>query len=82
MVFVVNAVTPIAAEKPEPVPVLAGFPAEWRPTENPGHCLAKLGSKARLLKTFVPRSQFRRYDHIGRAEALAMHPALAHLFVE
>ena len=56
---VVYAVLPVPGEKPDPVPVLAGFPAGWCPTENSGQCLADFSTEARIFETFVPRSQFR-----------------------
>ena len=54
--------------------VVAGFPAGWRPTENPGQCLGEIGSDAGIFETFVPRSQFRPYQWISEAEALALFP--------
>jgi hypothetical protein len=57
---VVYGVQPIEGEKPDPVPVLAGFPAGWRPTETPGQCFAAPGSEAGIFVTAVPRSQFRQ----------------------
>ncbi|HKH93449.1 MAG TPA: hypothetical protein VKA54_16720 [Gemmatimonadaceae bacterium] len=66
VVYVVYAVIPIPGEKPDPVPVIAGFPAGWVPTENPGQCLAKLGSEAAIFETFVPRSQFRHHERTVR----------------
>ena len=74
--YVVYAVVPIPGEKPDPVPVIGGFPAGWRPTENPGQCLAEVGAPAAVLETFVPRSQFRHYQQISEAEALALYPDL------
>jgi hypothetical protein len=62
--------------KPDPVPVVAGFPAGWRPTENPGQCLAEPASAARYFLTSVPRSQFRHYERITKADALALYPDL------
>jgi hypothetical protein len=73
--FIVYAVTPIEGEKPDPVPVVAGFPENWRPTENAGQCLFTLGAPACVVETFVPRSQFRHYERISEAEALALYPA-------
>ena len=70
------AVVPAAGERHDPVPVVAGFPASWRPTENPGQCLAELGAPAEIFDTFVPRSQFRHYERISEADALALYPDL------
>jgi len=64
------------------VPVIAGLPAGWRPTDFPGQCLAEMGTEPAIFETFVPRSQFKRYSAISRAEALALYPALADLLVE
>jgi hypothetical protein len=71
---IVYAVRPIAGEKPDPVPVIAGYPENWRPTENAGQCLFALGAPAQLYETFVPRSQFRHYVRISAAEAFALYP--------
>ena len=74
---VVYAVRAVEGEKPDPVPVLAGFPENWRPTENPGQCLFVLGATAAVLETHVPRSQFRVCTKIDEAEACALFPRLA-----
>jgi hypothetical protein len=74
MVFVVYAVVPIPGEKLDPVPVTAGFPAGWRPTENPGQCLAEIGSDAAIFETFVPRGQFRHYERISRTRRARTRP--------
>jgi hypothetical protein len=76
VVFVVYAVVPIPGEKPNPVPVIAAFPAGWRPTENPGQCLAAVGAEAAIFETFVPRSQFRHFQRISEAEAVTFYPGL------
>lgn len=73
---VVYAVQTRADAKPDPVPMIAGFSAGWRPTENPGQCLAVQGAGAAVILTHVPRSQFRHYERISRAEALALYPDL------
>jgi hypothetical protein len=70
---IVYAVLPTNA-KPDPLPVVAGFPAGWRPTENPGQCLAEPGAPLRYFVTTVPRSQFPRYDQITESDALASYP--------
>ena len=61
------------------MPVVAGFPAGWRPTENPGRCLAQMGAGPAIFETFVPRSHFSHYTAISRAEAVALYPALGDL---
>ena len=33
------------------IPVVAGFPAGWRPTHHPGQCLAELGAEAAIIET-------------------------------
>jgi len=73
--FVVYAVIPTEG-KPDPVPVMAGFPAGWRPTDFPGQCVAVLGADAAYFLTSVPRSQFRHYTRQTEAEALALYPQL------
>jgi hypothetical protein len=73
---IVYAVRPIPGEKPDPVPVIAGYPENWRPTENAGQCLFALGAPAQLYETFVPRSQFRHYQRIEEAEATRLFPEL------
>jgi hypothetical protein len=80
--YVVYAVEPIPGEKPDPVPVVAGFPPGWCPTENPGQCLADFSTEARIFETFVPRSQFRHYERISQADALERYPGLSELLVE
>lgn len=74
-VTVVYAVFPTDG-KPDPVPVLAGFPAGWRPTDSPGQCLADPLSTGGYFLTTVPRSQFRHDQRIDEAEALALYPDL------
>jgi len=76
-VFVVYAVVPIPGEKPDPVPVVAAFPAWWRPSENPGQCLAEMGAEPAVFETFVPRDQFRYYERMSEAEALALYRDLS-----
>jgi hypothetical protein len=73
---VVYAVTPIAGERPDPVPVVSGCPAGWRPTENPGQCLPQRDAPARYFQTAVPRSQFRHFQRLVAADALALYPNL------
>jgi hypothetical protein len=73
--FIVYAVLPTIG-KPDPVPVGAGFPAGWRPTENPGQCLADPRSPSRYFLTSVPRSQFRHNEPISEDEALTLFPDL------
>jgi hypothetical protein len=73
--FVVYAVLPTRG-KPDPVPVLAGFPVGWRPTPNAGECLADATSRERYFLTSVPRSQFKHYVKISEPEALALYPDL------
>jgi hypothetical protein len=60
------------------VPVVAGFPVGWRPTEQPGQCLAELGASAGVFDTFVPHNQFRQYERISEEDALAPLPQLVH----
>lgn len=72
---VVYAVLP-ADGKPNPVPVVAGFPVGWRATENPGQCLADPASLESCFLTAVPRSQFRHYQPITEADALGLYPDL------
>ena len=73
---VVYVVVPIPGGKRDSEPVIGGFPAGWRPTENPGQCLAAPGDPPAVLETFVPRSQFRHYERISEAEALTFFPDL------
>ena len=74
--FVVYVVGPVVGERPDPVPVIAGFPPGWRPTELPGQCLAEERSGPAISETLVPRSQFRHYQRVTREEALKLYPAL------
>jgi hypothetical protein len=73
--FIVYAVAP-ADGKPDPVPVVGGFPAGWRPTENPGQCLADDRSTVGYFITTVPRNQFRHYERISERDALELYPDL------
>jgi hypothetical protein len=76
--YVVYAV--VASEdgsKPDSLPAIAGFPAGWRPTENPGQCLADFSTEPSVYCTFVPRNQFRHYTRIERGEALGLYPDLS-----
>jgi len=73
--FIVYAILPTSGRR-DPVPIVAGFPAGWRPTENPGQCLAEPGSSSRYFVTTVPRSQFKHYTRLAEAEALAIYPDL------
>jgi len=73
--FIVYAILP-ANGKPDPVPVVGGFPVGWRPTENPGECLAEHGTPSRYFVCSVPRSQFKHYTRLTEAEALALYPDL------
>ena len=68
------AVVPIPDARPDPVHVIATSPAGWRPTENPGQCLAEPGAEAAIVETFVRRSQFRHYERISEDEARALYP--------
>ena len=73
---VVYGVEPTPGAKPDPVPVIGGFPSGWHPTELPGQCLADASTEARVFATEVPRRQFRHYDRISEAEALTLYPQL------
>jgi hypothetical protein len=74
---IVYAVQPIEGNRPDPVPVIAAYPAEWVPTEFPGQCLFDRDAPAGIYETFVPRSQFRHYRRITRQEAAALYPTLS-----
>jgi hypothetical protein len=74
--LVVYAAVPREVVKPDPVPVIAGFLAGWRPTDNPGQRPAVPGAPAGVFVTHAPRSQFRHYERMSRAEALELHPDL------
>jgi hypothetical protein len=74
-VWVVYAVTPTEG-KPDPAPAITGFPPGWRPTENPGQCLADSASVGQYFLTYVPRSQFRHYEAITESDALIPSPDL------
>lgn len=74
--FIEYAMTPIARERADPVPVRAGFPTNWRPSRELGMCLFELWPPARVFETFVPRSQFRHYEGLKKAEALELYPQL------
>jgi hypothetical protein len=39
--FVVYAVTPVEGTKPDPVPVVASFPENWRPTRTRGSAYSR-----------------------------------------
>jgi hypothetical protein len=73
--YIVYAVFPTEG-KPDPVPVVGGFPAGWRPTENPGQCLADDRATVGYFITTVPRSQFRHYERITERDALELYPDL------
>jgi hypothetical protein len=74
--YVFYAVTPIEGEKPDPVPVIAGFPENWRPIGELGMCLFELGRPAGIYETVAERSQLRHATRISEAEALELYPAL------
>ena len=61
---VVYAVIPTKGEKPDPVPVIADYPANWRPTENPGQCRFELRRRAGDLSHACAENQF---DTIARS---------------
>jgi hypothetical protein len=62
--------------KPDPVPVVGGFPPGWRPTENPGQCLADSSTSEHYDLTTVPRNQFRHHERISEVQALDLYPDL------
>jgi hypothetical protein len=75
--YIVYVVRPVDdGSRPDPVPVIAAFPAGWVPTDFPGQCLFDRDAPARVYETFVPRSQFRHYSRIAEAEAVALFPML------
>ena len=65
------------AERTDPVRVVAGFPAGWRPTPNPGEALADRHAPATVWMCEEPRKGFRHYQEISEAEALALYPGIA-----
>lgn len=76
-VWVVYAVIPVDGQRPDPVPVVAGFPENWKPVnEVPGICLFQLDIPTQIYLTAVPRGQFRHFERISEAEALALYPEL------
>jgi hypothetical protein len=76
VVYVVYAVGSIPGEKPEPIPALAAFPAGWRATDFPGQCLAVVGAQSEIFEKCAPRSQFRHYERMTKADALGLYPDL------
>jgi hypothetical protein len=73
---VIYAVLPRNGDKPDPVPVVAGFPDGWRPTDHPGQCLRDPTVDAHYYLTAVPRRLFPRYEALSEADALALYPEL------
>jgi hypothetical protein len=73
---VVYAVLPTSGERPDPVPVVAGFPTGWRPTDHPGQCLRDPSADALYYLTTVPLRLFRKYETMSEADALALYPEL------
>jgi hypothetical protein len=76
---IVYAVAP-TDDKPDPVPVVAAFPAGWRPTEQPAMCLAEPGAPSRYFVTTIPRSQFKHFTRLAESDALAIYPDLLRQF--
>ena len=74
--YIVYAVQPAEGARPDPVPVIAAYPAGWVPTDLPGQCLFDRDAPARTYETCVPLSQFRHYERITQEDAIALHPAL------
>ena len=62
--------------KARPGPRCRWVPAGLAMNGESGECLAGLDAELAILETFVPRSQFRHYAHLSRADALALFPAL------
>lgn len=73
--YIVYAVLPTNG-KPDPVPVVAGFPPGWGPTDFPGQCLAEDRDTVGYFVTRVPRNQFRHYERITETQALALYPEI------
>lgn len=74
--YVVYAVTPMAGEKPDPVPVVGGYPENWRPSGELGMNLHVQGAPAGIFETVIPRNRFKHFERISEAEALELYSGL------